>query len=85
VDADVVGVELVDAPLDVLGELDFAGVDDDLDELPQALIAITATSESSAASAARVLLLKTAPPPERLMMRRMYSSGAHRAEPGGRT
>jgi hypothetical protein len=84
VDADVVDVELVVAELVVLGELDFA-FDDELDELPHALIAMTATSESSAANATRVLLLKTAPPPERLMMRRMYSSGRRRADPVART
>jgi hypothetical protein len=66
-------VVVVAAVLVLLDELGFA-FDDELDELPHALIAMTATTESSVARATRVLFLKTAPPPERLMMRRMYSS-----------
>jgi hypothetical protein len=38
-------------------------LDDELDELPHALSATTATAESNTASTVRLHLLKTAPPP----------------------
>ena len=73
VDADVVDVVVVAAGvLAVLLELAFV-FDDELEELPHALIAMTATNESNVAKASRVRLLKTAPPPRGLMMRPMYS------------
>ena len=52
------GVEVAAGVLLLAGD-DAAGVDDDFDELPQALRATTATSENVVASAIRLRLFKT--------------------------